>query len=231
MDIVETLREGGIRRRRRGRERRGGRGARARAQARRRGHGHQDARHGWHHGGRDHRQENARARGAADRLLADGARRARARRWRHGVRRQAVHALRTCCQRWRLRRSRYSEIEQLESEIADITERMETRKKVERAKGLLMENMQLNEPESLPLDPEDVDGPPAHDARGRRGRHRSDGARSRSVAGRIAHVSRAVETACRRPRHPRFPRDASLSSARRCTASAAPVTTPSRTAR
>ncbi len=45
--------------------------------------------------------------------------------------------------------ARYSEIKQLESEIADITERMETRKKVERAKGLLMENMSLNEPESF----------------------------------------------------------------------------------
>mgnify|MGYP001351693390 FL=1 len=45
--------------------------------------------------------------------------------------------------------SRYAEIKALESEIADITERMETRKKVERAKGLLMEKMKLNEPESF----------------------------------------------------------------------------------
>jgi len=45
--------------------------------------------------------------------------------------------------------SRFSEIRALESEIADITERMETRKKVERAKGLLMENMRLNEPEAF----------------------------------------------------------------------------------
>jgi response regulator NasT len=45
--------------------------------------------------------------------------------------------------------SRYQEIRALESEIADITERMETRKKVERAKGLLMEKMKLNEPESF----------------------------------------------------------------------------------
>lgn len=45
--------------------------------------------------------------------------------------------------------SRYAEIKALESEIADITERMETRKKVERAKGLLMEKMRLNEPESF----------------------------------------------------------------------------------
>lgn len=46
-------------------------------------------------------------------------------------------------------RSRYVEIKALEAEIVDITERMETRKKVERAKGLLMEKMQLNEPESF----------------------------------------------------------------------------------
>jgi AmiR/NasT family two-component response regulator len=46
-------------------------------------------------------------------------------------------------------RSRYLEIKALEAEISDITERMETRKKVERAKGLLMEKMQLNEPEAF----------------------------------------------------------------------------------
>lgn len=45
--------------------------------------------------------------------------------------------------------SRFVEIRALELEIADITERMETRKKVERAKGLLMETMSLNEPESF----------------------------------------------------------------------------------
>ena len=45
--------------------------------------------------------------------------------------------------------SRYAEIKALESEIADITERMETRKRVERAKGLLMETMKLNEPEAF----------------------------------------------------------------------------------
>lgn len=45
--------------------------------------------------------------------------------------------------------SRYVEIRALEYEIADINDRMETRKKVERAKGLLMETMKLNEPESF----------------------------------------------------------------------------------
>src|SRR5690606_18622175 len=45
--------------------------------------------------------------------------------------------------------SRDIEIAALEEEIKDMTERMDTRKKVERAKGLLMENMKLNEPESF----------------------------------------------------------------------------------
>ena len=45
--------------------------------------------------------------------------------------------------------SRFVEIRALENEIADITERMETRKRVERAKGLLMETMKLNEPEAF----------------------------------------------------------------------------------
>lgn len=46
-------------------------------------------------------------------------------------------------------RSRFVEIKALEAEIVDITERMEIRKKVERAKGLLMEKMRLNEPEAF----------------------------------------------------------------------------------
>jgi response regulator NasT len=46
-------------------------------------------------------------------------------------------------------RSRHAEMRALEAEIADISERMETRKRVERAKGLLMETMHLNEPQSF----------------------------------------------------------------------------------
>jgi len=45
--------------------------------------------------------------------------------------------------------SRFVEIRALENEIADINERMATRKTVERAKGILMEKMQLNEPEAF----------------------------------------------------------------------------------
>ncbi len=45
--------------------------------------------------------------------------------------------------------SRYQEIQALESEIADMTDRFETRKLVERAKGLLIANMGLTEPEAF----------------------------------------------------------------------------------
>lgn len=45
--------------------------------------------------------------------------------------------------------SRYSQITALESEIADLNERFETRKRVDRAKGLLMSKMNLSEPDSF----------------------------------------------------------------------------------
>ena len=45
--------------------------------------------------------------------------------------------------------SRFQEIVSLESEIADLSERFETRKRVDRAKGLLMTKMGLTEPESF----------------------------------------------------------------------------------
>lgn len=45
--------------------------------------------------------------------------------------------------------SRYQQITQLESEIHDLTERFETRKRVDRAKGLLQTNMGLSEPEAF----------------------------------------------------------------------------------
>ena len=45
--------------------------------------------------------------------------------------------------------SRHEEIISLESEISDLTERFETRKRVDRAKGLLMERMGLSEPEAF----------------------------------------------------------------------------------
>lgn len=45
--------------------------------------------------------------------------------------------------------SRFKEIYALEEEVADLNERFETRKRVERAKGLLMTQMNLTEPESF----------------------------------------------------------------------------------
>ncbi len=45
--------------------------------------------------------------------------------------------------------SRHAEILALESEVSEITERFETRKQVERAKGLLMQSMGLSEPEAF----------------------------------------------------------------------------------
>ena len=45
--------------------------------------------------------------------------------------------------------SRFQQITQLESEIADLGERFETRKRVDRAKGLLQTNMGLSEPEAF----------------------------------------------------------------------------------
>ncbi len=45
--------------------------------------------------------------------------------------------------------SRQAQIESLESEIADLSDRFETRKVVDRAKGLLMEKMDMTEPEAF----------------------------------------------------------------------------------
>ncbi|MFC5999399.1 ANTAR domain-containing response regulator [Quadrisphaera sp. GCM10027208] len=45
--------------------------------------------------------------------------------------------------------SRYAEIRALEREVADLAERFETRKQVERAKGVLMRRTGLSEPEAF----------------------------------------------------------------------------------
>ena len=45
--------------------------------------------------------------------------------------------------------SRHNEIQSLETEVADLQDRFETRKLVDRAKGLLMENMEMSEPEAF----------------------------------------------------------------------------------
>jgi response regulator NasT len=45
--------------------------------------------------------------------------------------------------------SRHAQLVTLEAEIADLGERLETRKLVERAKGVLSEKMKLTEPEAF----------------------------------------------------------------------------------
>jgi response regulator NasT len=45
--------------------------------------------------------------------------------------------------------SRFAQFTALENEIADLSERLETRKLVDRAKGLLTEKMNLTEPEAF----------------------------------------------------------------------------------
>jgi response regulator NasT len=45
--------------------------------------------------------------------------------------------------------SRHAQIAALESEVVDLAERLETRKRVERAKGRLMQEMKLSEPDAF----------------------------------------------------------------------------------
>jgi response regulator NasT len=45
--------------------------------------------------------------------------------------------------------SRHQQLVQLESEVSDLTERLETRKLIERAKGVLGVQMGLSEPEAF----------------------------------------------------------------------------------
>ncbi|MDA3630025.1 response regulator [Saccharopolyspora oryzae] len=45
--------------------------------------------------------------------------------------------------------SRFTEVQALEAEVADLTDRLEARKTIERAKGLLMSKHNLSEPESF----------------------------------------------------------------------------------
>jgi response regulator NasT len=45
--------------------------------------------------------------------------------------------------------SRFAELSQLEGEVADLTERLETRKLVDRAKSVLQAQLRLSEPEAF----------------------------------------------------------------------------------
>ena len=46
-------------------------------------------------------------------------------------------------------RSRFAELQQLEAEVADLTERLETRKLVDRAKAILQETLGVSEPDAF----------------------------------------------------------------------------------
>jgi AmiR/NasT family two-component response regulator len=46
-------------------------------------------------------------------------------------------------------RSRFAELRQLETEVADLSERLDTRKVVDRAKGILQESLGISEPEAF----------------------------------------------------------------------------------
>ena len=45
--------------------------------------------------------------------------------------------------------SRFAELQQLESEVVDLTDRLETRKLVDRAKGVLQQQLSLSEPDAF----------------------------------------------------------------------------------
>jgi response regulator NasT len=45
--------------------------------------------------------------------------------------------------------SRFAEVQQLEAEVSDLSERLETRKQVDRAKGILQARLGLSEPDSF----------------------------------------------------------------------------------
>lgn len=45
--------------------------------------------------------------------------------------------------------SRFAELQQLEAEVADLTDRLETRKVVDRAKGVLQQKLNLSEPDAF----------------------------------------------------------------------------------
>lgn len=45
--------------------------------------------------------------------------------------------------------SRFAELQELEAEVADLTERLETRKLVDRAKGVLQQQLDLSEPDAF----------------------------------------------------------------------------------
>ena len=85
-------------------------------------------------------------------------------------------------------RARHAEIQAVEAEVSDLTERLESRKAVDRAKGMLQSRPRPERAGGVPLDPEDRDGPAQVDARGRRRRHRARARRQEEVARAVCNV-------------------------------------------
>ena len=90
--------------------------------------------------------------------------------------------------------SRYAELTALEREVTDLTDRLETRKAVDRAKAELQTQPGPERVRGVPLDPEDGDGPAAQHAPGRRGRHHP---RSRPRGLTSPNLSRAGDPSAR----------------------------------
>ena len=65
--------------------------------------------------------------------------------------------------------SRFQETRALEDEVTTLRDRLEVRKLLDRAKGLLQDRAWAHRAGGVPLDPEDVDGPQDQHARGRAG--------------------------------------------------------------
>ena len=56
--------------------------------------------------------------------------------------------------------SRFQEVSALESEVSNLKDRLEVRKLLDRAKGLLQAEQGIQRGRGVPLDPEELDGPP-----------------------------------------------------------------------
>ena len=68
--------------------------------------------------------------------------------------------------------ARHEEMAALEREVATLSERLETRKLVERAKGVLQQRLRPDRAAGVPVDPEGLDGPAAEHERACRVRDR-----------------------------------------------------------
>ena len=103
--------------------------------------------------------------------------------------------------------SRFSEIGLLEQEVADLSERLETRKAVDRAKGVLQKELGPQRAGRVPVDPEDRDGPaPEHAAGRRRRRHPRSRSHGPVISSATNTTSDPPDVAWPTPASPRLPR-------------------------